>query len=61
MFISPLIYDALVSNHGQESALYILKSMERMAQVQADAAASCEERLQTALRILYSVESMTMH
>jgi hypothetical protein len=62
MFRGTLTYDTLVSNYGQESALYILKSIERMAGVESEtAAADCKARLKSALETLYDVTSATKH
>lgn len=62
MFTGTLTYEILVSNYGQESALYILKSIERMAEVETEVtSADCESRLKSALETLYDVKSATKH
>ena len=61
MFRGTLTYDVLVSNYGQESAAYILKSIERMAELVAEAATDSETRLKSALEILYAPRTASKH
>ena len=62
MFRGGLTYENLVSNYGQESALYILQSIERMAEVgDTTISEDCETRLKSALEVLYAPSSATRH
>ena len=62
MFRGTLTYGTLVSNYGQESALYILQSIERMAEVMTPVLSEdCETRLKSALEILYAPSTATRH
>jgi hypothetical protein len=61
MMRGTLTYEMLVSNYGRDSALYILKSIERMAEIEAGVSGDGETRLKSALEILYAPSTATKH